>query len=134
MTFRNINRLFVLSFKNGNNDPTINSFYNYYIPLAEIKDFNALIDNIPFVDLPVKSKQNVYENLIEMSKNDEYTAGNFLDFSFHQNYYKVIDIDLSRQTKLYISQQINFTGIFEEDDGAVMFVIAEKQQKNYYKH
>ena len=70
----------------------------------------------------------MYENLIEMSKNDEYTAGNFLDFSFHQNY-KVIGIDLSRQTKMYIPQQINFTGIFEEDDDAVMFVIAEKQQK-----
>ena len=71
----------------------------------------------------------MHENLIEMSKNDEYTAGNFLDFSFHQNYYKVIGIDLSRQTKMYIPQQINFTGIFEEDDDAVMFVIAEKQQK-----
>ena len=28
-TFRNINRLFVLSFKNGGNDPIINSFFNY---------------------------------------------------------------------------------------------------------
>ena len=28
-TLRNINRLFVLSFKNGNNDPTRNSFYKY---------------------------------------------------------------------------------------------------------
>ena len=28
-----------------------------------------------------------------------------------------------------IPQQINFTGKFEEDDGATKFVIAEKQQK-----
>ena len=34
-TFRNINRLFVLSFKNGDNDPTRNSFDEYYMPLLE---------------------------------------------------------------------------------------------------
>ena len=32
-TFWNINRLFVLSLKNGNDDPTRNSFDEYYIPL-----------------------------------------------------------------------------------------------------
>ena len=31
--FRNINRLFVLSFKNGDDDPTRNSFDEYYMPL-----------------------------------------------------------------------------------------------------
>ena len=35
--FRNINRFFVLSFKNGNNDPTRNSFDKYYMPLVEKK-------------------------------------------------------------------------------------------------
>ena len=48
-TFRNINRLFVLSFKNGDNDPTRDSFEKYYMPLVEIKDFNALIDNKLFL-------------------------------------------------------------------------------------
>ena len=47
-TFRNINRLFVLSFENSFIDPTRNSFDEYYIPLVEIKNFNALIDNKPF--------------------------------------------------------------------------------------
>ena len=56
-TFWNINRLFVLSFTNGDNDPTINSFDRYYIPLEEIKDFNALIKNRPFFYQPVKNKQ-----------------------------------------------------------------------------
>ena len=44
-TLWNINRLFLLSFKFGKNDPTRNSLVKYYIPLAEIKDFNALIYN-----------------------------------------------------------------------------------------
>ena len=48
MTLRNINRLFVLSFKNSDNDPEIYYLDKYYMPLIEIKDFNALIDNKPF--------------------------------------------------------------------------------------
>ena len=55
-TFRNINRLFALSFKNSNDDPTRDSFDDYYIPLVEIKDFNALIDNKPSFDQPVRNK------------------------------------------------------------------------------
>ena len=127
-TFRNINRLFVLSFKNGNDDPSRDVFDKYYMPLVEIKDFNALIDNKPFFDQPVKNKQ-AHEKLIEMSRNDDYTTGNLLDFSYHQNYYKPIGIDLSGQTNTNMPQQINFTGKLEEADGATMFFIAEKQQK-----
>ena len=52
-----------------------------------------------------------------------------LRFSCHQNYYKLIRVDLSRQTNTNISQQINFTGKLEWDDGATMFFIVEKQQK-----
>ena len=81
-TFININRLFVLSFKNGDNDPTRDSFKKYYMSLVEIKDFNVLIDNKPFFDQPVKKKQEVYQKLIEMSRNDDYTTGNLLDFSY----------------------------------------------------
>ena len=128
-TFGNINRLFVLSFKNGDDDPTRNSFDEYYMPLLKIKDFNALIDKKPFFDQPVKNKQEAYEKCIEMSRNDDYTTRNLLDFSYHQNYYKIITIDLSRQINMNIPQQINFTAKLEEDDSETMFFIAEKLQK-----
>ena len=82
-TFININRLFVLSFKNGDNDPTRDSFKKYSMSLVEMKDFNVLIDNKPFFDQPVKKKQEVYQKLIEMSRNDYYTTGNLLDFSYN---------------------------------------------------
>ena len=64
-----------------------------------------------------------------MSRNDDYTW-HLLDLSYHQNYYKLIGKDLSRETNRNISQQINFTGKLEEDDGATMFFIAEEQQKS----
>ena len=64
-----------------------------------------------------------------MSRNNDYTTGNLLEYLYHQKYYKLIDIDLSRQTNTSIPQQINFTGKLDEDDGVTMFFIAEKQQK-----
>ena len=36
------------------------SFDDNYMPLVEIKGFNALIDNKPFFDWPVKNKQEAY--------------------------------------------------------------------------
>ena len=69
--FRNINRLFVLSLKNENDDPTRNYLDQYYMPLVEIKDFNALIDNKPFFDQPVKNKQEAYEKLSKMPRNND---------------------------------------------------------------
>ena len=47
-TFEHTNRLFAQSFKAGNNDPTIESFDKYYMPLVETNRFNVLINNKPF--------------------------------------------------------------------------------------
>ena len=60
-----------------------------------------------------------------MSRNDDYAKINLLDFSYSQNYYKRIGIDLSRQTNTNIPQQTNLIGKLEEDDDAIMFFIAE---------
>ena len=64
-----------------------------------------------------------------MSRNHDFTTGNLLQYLYHQNYYKIIGINFSRQANTSISQQINFTGKLLEDDGGTMFFIAEKQQK-----
>ena len=126
-TFRNINTLFVLSFKNGDDDATRNYFDEYYMRLVEIKYFNALIHNKPFFDQPVKNKQEAYEKIIEMSRNNDYTAGKLLDFSCH--FYKIIGIDLSRQTDISTPQQINFTENLEENDDAKMFFLIKSIKK-----
>ena len=52
---------------------------------------------------------------------------NLLDYLYHQIYYNLIGIDVSKQ--LNIAQQINFLGKLEEDDGATIFFVSEKQQK-----
>ena len=97
--------------------------------LIEIKDFNVLIDNKPFFDQPVRNKQEAFEKLVEMSKNNGCATGNLLDYLYHQNYYKPIGIDSSRQKFTSIPQKIKFTGTLEEDDGGTMSFVSEKQQK-----
>ena len=122
--------MFVLSFKNGDDDLLRDSFNKYYRPLAKIKDFEELIDNKQFFQQPVKKKQEGYEKLIEMlRRNNGYATRNILDYLHHQNYYELIGIHLSRQTNTIIPQQINFTGKLEEDDGAAMIFVSEKEQK-----
>ena len=118
--------MYVLSFKNIN---ARESSLRYYIPLAEMKDFNVLFDNKPFFDQPVKNKQEAYKKLIEMSRNDGYTKGNLLDHLYHQNYYKLVGVALSRQKNMSIPQQIKFVVKLEEDEGGVMFLMLKSSKK-----
>ena len=46
----------------------------------------------------------MYEKLVEMTRNYDYTTGNLLDYLYNQKYHKPIGIDLSRQTNTTISQ------------------------------
>ena len=62
------------------------------------------------LDLPVKNKEEAYEKIIETSRNNDYTNGNFLDFAYFKENYRLIAIDLSKETKLKDLQQINFIG------------------------
>ena len=71
-----------MSFSRNNlGDDKRDSFSHYYIPNVEIKDFNVLIDGKSFFDLPVKNKKEVYKKIIHMSRNNDYTTGNFLNFA-----------------------------------------------------
>ena len=70
----------------------------------ETKDLNALIDNTPFFNQPIKNKQEAYENLVKISINDDYTTGNLLDYLHYQKYHKLIGIDVSRQENTSIPQ------------------------------
>ena len=64
-----------------------------------------------------------------MSRNDDYTIVNLLDFSYHQNHYKLIGMDLSRQSNAVIPRKISFTGKLDKDDGETIYFMAENQQK-----
>ena len=127
-----VNRLFFLSFE-SEEDRT--SFSNYYTPKVDIIDFNVLIDGKRFFDLPIKNKEESYEEIIEMSKNNVYITGNLLDYEYFSNHNKLITIELSKQVELEnpdLKQQINFTGKLEENNGATMYFIIEKSEETTF--
>ena len=104
---------------------TRDSFSHYYVPKVQIKEFTVLIGGKSFFDLPIKNEE-AYEKIISMSNND-YTTGNLLDFAYYKENYRLIAIDLSKQTIIKDPQQINFIGKTEgQDNGVTMFFIIER--------
>ena len=125
--FTNVNRLFVLAYQN---DAERQSFSQFYLPRVMIKDFNVIIDKLAFFDLPIKTEEEACEKIIDISKNNEYTTGNLLDYDYFKKYYKLIAIDLSKQQVLQdnedLIQQINFIGRL--DEAVSVFLIIQKKQ------
>ena len=74
-----------------------------------------------FFDVSVKSK----EEIIEISKSNDYTICNLLDYEYFSKHYKLIPIDLSKKVEL--KQQINFIGKVEEDEAAIFFIIEKSE-------
>ena len=65
-----------------------------------------------------------------MERTNDYTTGNLLDHKRFSKHYRLIAIDLSKQTDL--RQQINFIVRLDTDDGATMFFINKKSEKNNF--
>ena len=132
-TFTKVNRLFVLSFENED-DRT--SFSKYYVPNVQIKDFNVLSDGKSFFNMPLKNKEETYEQIIELARNNDYATGNLLDYEYFSKHYRLIAIDLSKQIELEnpdLKQQINFIGRLERNGGATVFFIIEKLEETTFK-
>ena len=45
-------------------------------------DFNVLIDGKSFFDMPIKKKEEAYEQIIEMGRNNDYMTDNLLDYEY----------------------------------------------------
>ena len=75
-------------------------FQSIYVLKFEIKDFNVSADGKPFFEIPLKNKEEAYEQIIEMSTNNDYTTGNLLHYEYFLKHYRLTAIDLSKQIEL----------------------------------
>ena len=76
-----------------------------------------------------------------MSKNNDYTTGNLLDYEYFSKHYKLIAIGLSKQIEFEnpdLKQQINFIGRLERERGAdeaikatIFFIIEKKEETTF---
>ena len=70
-----------------------------------------------------------------MDKNYDYTTCNLLGHDYFLNHYKLIGIDLRKQTELENSdfkQQINGFGKLEESNRAIMFSMTEISEETTF--
>ena len=129
-TFTNVNRLFVLAYQNTDDRQ---SFSQFYLPNVMVKDYNVIIDKLAFFDLPIKTEEEAYEKIIDISRNNEYTTGNLLDYDYFKKYYKLIAIDLIKQQVLQenedLIQQINFIGKIRRSSQCFHY---NRKEKKYY--
>ena len=89
-----------------------------------------MIDGKSFFDFPQKYQEKTYKKIIQMSRNNDYTTGNLLDFAFFKQNCKLIVIDSSKQTKSKEPQQNDFIGRLEEQNqGAKIFFNIEKSEE-----
>ena len=118
--------MFVLTYQNADDRQ---SFPEFYLPRVMIKDFNVIIDTLGFFDLPIKTEEEAYEKIIDISRNNEYTTGNLLDYDYFKKY-ELIAIDLRKQQVLQenedLIQQIIFIGRLTE--AVNVFIIIEKKE------
>ena len=85
--------------------------------------------------MPVKNKEEAYKKIMSIRKNNDYTAGNLLDYEYFSKHFNLIAIDLSKHIELEnldLRQQINFIGKLE-DDKATMFFIIEKSEETIFE-
>ena len=74
-TFTNVHILFVLAYQTADDRQ---SFSQFNLPRAMVKDYNVIIDKLAFFDLPIRTEEEAYEKIIDISRNNEFTTGNLL--------------------------------------------------------
>ena len=132
LTFQGINRLFVLAFENDD-DRTSNE--EYYLPIAEINDYNIMINGENFFDQSIKNNKVTYDNIrkVATGQGDDYTTGCLLDYPYFANTYKMIAVDLSKQQALDADpraiQQINFTANLDRAGNSRVYFILEEAKE-----
>ena len=102
--FDNVSKLYVLAYENEEDRLR---FSKYYTSTVEITNYNVLIDQQSFFELPVKDEKESYEKIIKISKVlNDYTTGNLLNYDYLSTHCKLIAIGLSKQNVDVTRQQI----------------------------
>ena len=135
-SYQGVGILFVLSFEN---EAGRTSHSTYYLPKAEIKDYNVMIDGKNFFDQPINSDFKTYENIrkIATGRGDDYMTCCLLDYSYCKDHSRMIAIDLSKKQVFDADsraiQQINFTANLDRAGNTLMFFIIEVEKETVFE-
>ena len=105
VSFQGVSKLFTAAYETDDierNANTEESRRRCYLPIAEIKDFNVLIDGRNFYDQNVNSSIVRYNELLKMTtgRSEDYSTGCLLDYDYYIKDFNIVGIDLSHQAVL----------------------------------
>ena len=130
-----VNRLFVLSFKGNANRKR---YTGYFLLKVEIKDNDVMIDGRNFFDQPLKNDLRTYKSIQNFTagQEDDCITGCLLFYTYFNENYKMITIDLSKQQALDADakriQQTNFTGNQDQVGKKQCFSLLKKKKKIFW--
>ena len=145
VSFQGVSRLLAAAYETGNiqkNADHEHSRRRYYLPRAENKDYNVLIDGRSFYDQNVNNSIVRYNKLLKMitGRSENYSTGCSLDYDYYIKDFNVVEIDLSHQAVLdsdpEINQQIDFVYKLPSDNAAInynLLTILEKEKQAVLK-
>ena len=135
-SFQGVNRLFVMVYLRGGNNPDRNSQRKYYLPRSNLNKY-VIIDGRNFYDNPIENDIEKYRELkkVIIGKGEDYTTGSLLDYDYFKKHYKLIAVDLSKQKELDADpraiQQIEFKYMLEgnNNNNSTMYWLLEKSKE-----
>ena len=110
ISFQGVSKLFAAAYETDDikrNANTKKSRRRCYLPRAETKDYNVLIDGRNFYHQNVSRSIVRYNELLKMTRrrSEDYSAGSLLDYDYYLTGFNIVGIDLSH-TKLYLFQTL----------------------------
>ena len=117
VSFQGVSKLFAATYETDDIERNVNTEElrrRYYLPRAEIKDYNVLIDGRNFYDQNINSSIVRYNELLKMTtgRSEDYSTGCLLDCDYYIKDFNIVGIDLSHQAVLdsdpKLNQQIEF--------------------------
>ena len=92
-----------------------------------------MIDGKNFFDQPINSMTKIYAT----GRGDDYTTGCLLDYSYFNDHYKMIAIDLSKQQSLDADpraiQQVNFMANLDREGNTTIFFIIQEPDETVFE-
>ena len=111
-SFQGVNRLLAAANKTDDVQRNTNHQHSrrrYYLPRAEIKDYNALNDGRNFYDENVNNSIVRHNELLKMTtgRSEDYSTGCLLDYDYYIKDFNIVGIGLSHQAVLDSDPKVN---------------------------
>ena len=94
---------------------------------------------VKIFDKPITCNFKTYDNIskVAIAHGDDYTTGCLLDYSYFDNHYKIITVDLSRQQVFdadpRATQQINFIANLNTAGNTTMLLFIEEGKETVFE-